>query len=177
MKTRVVKNAAKSLPSLSFVITWVYTGFYSTYFNQNFIQYSDHISYFAIFILFNWFYHDHNDTDMRHQSVHLLIYLFSNFWLFISIDLTFFLLICSSVVVFHWYRHTDTRLRFIPIPIPVIHTDTDTAQTFLPVLILVSVSVWDRYRYRYQVYFHVICLVLVPYRDWTSSRCRVFGVS
>ena len=149
MKTRVVKNAAKSLPSLSFVITWVYTGFYSTYFNQNFIQYSDHISYFAIFILLNWFYHDHNDADMRHQSVHLLIYLFSNFWLFISIDLTFFLLICSSVVVFHWYRHTDTdtRLRFIRIPIPIPILDW----WFIPIPIL-----------------------LKPYRDWTSSRCRVF---
>ena len=68
--------------------------------------------------------------------------------------------------------HTDTDTRLM------IHTDTDTAQTFIPIPIpipiLVSVSVWDRYRYRYQVYLHVMCLVLVPYRDWTSSRCRVF---
>ena len=74
-------------------------------------------------------------------------------------------------VVFHRYRYTDTdtdtRLKFIPIPIPIPILDW----WFIPIPILL-IPIWDRYRYL--VYLHVMCLVLVPYRDWTSSRCRVF---
>ena len=94
-------------------------------------------------------------------------------------------------LVFHRYQFTDTdtdtdtRQRFIPIPIPIPDLWFRPIPIPIPILprsyryryryrYLVSVSVWYRYWYRYQVYLHVMCLVLVPYRDWTLSQCRVF---